>query len=326
MIKFQGIGAQGNYSQAGKAVADDTLRSFLAARRNSPNYGEMAITAADIRKTEKLATLKNQAEVAATRLTADADVKAKKMQIDSASKLKTAKRKAGALAVAGQMATEAGALFGQEKRQLRELGGDDTYYNNQTALINKRRGEIETRMEEGYGTKSEPSTESPTSTTSLPVSTQSSDGWANWSKVIRAGEGTPGADGYQTMFGGGKFSDMSKHPDQVVSKSGYNSSAAGAYQFLTPTWNMASKALNLTDFSPASQEKAGRYLAEKRGLNINKPINTIEEFRTELDKIAPEWASMPYSGKGVNGGGYGTSYYGQGGISLEEAYKLFKGG
>ena len=37
MIKFQGIGAQGNYSQAGKAVADDTLRAFLAARRNSPN-------------------------------------------------------------------------------------------------------------------------------------------------------------------------------------------------------------------------------------------------------------------------------------------------
>lgn len=103
MIKFQGIGAQGNYSQAGKAVADDTLRSFLAARRNSPNYGDMAITAADIRKKEKLATLKNQAEVAATRLTADADVKAKKMGIEAKSSLNTAKRKAGALGLAGQL-------------------------------------------------------------------------------------------------------------------------------------------------------------------------------------------------------------------------------
>ena len=146
MIKFQGIGAQGNYSQAGKAVADDTLRSFLAARRNSPNYGEMAITAADIRKKEKLATLKNQAEVAATRLTADADVKAKKMQIDSASKLKTAKRKAGALAVAGQMATEAGELFGKEKAKRRELDVDDAYYNKRTASIHDRMDELNDRM------------------------------------------------------------------------------------------------------------------------------------------------------------------------------------
>lgn len=103
MIKFQGIGAQGNYSQAGKAVADDTLRSFLAARRSSPNYGEIAVTAADIRKNEKLATLKNQAEVAAARLTADADVKASKMKIDGKSKLLSASRKAGALGLAGQL-------------------------------------------------------------------------------------------------------------------------------------------------------------------------------------------------------------------------------
>jgi hypothetical protein len=184
MIKFQGIGAQGNYSQAGKAVADDTLRAFLAARRNSPNMGEIALTNAELKKKEKLATIKNQAEVAATRLTADADVKAKKMQIDSASKLKSAKRKAGALAVAGQMATEAGALFGEEKRKKRELGGDDTYYNNQTALINKRRAEIETRMKEGYGTKSEPSTESSTSTTSLPVSTQKGSALTGNSKIL----------------------------------------------------------------------------------------------------------------------------------------------
>jgi len=146
MIKFQGIGAQGNYSQAGRAVADDTLRAFLAARRNSPNYGEMAITAADIRKTEKLATLKNQAEVAATRLTVDADVKAKKMQIDSASKLKTSQRKAGALAVAGQMATDAGALFGKEKAKRRELDVDDAYYNKRTASIHDRMDELNDRM------------------------------------------------------------------------------------------------------------------------------------------------------------------------------------
>ena len=113
MIKFQGIGAQGNYSQAGKAVADDTLRSFLAARRSAPDYGEIALTSAELRKKEKLATLKNQTDVAAERLAADTLVKTKKMGIAAESNLKSAKRKAGALAVAGQMATEAGALFGK---------------------------------------------------------------------------------------------------------------------------------------------------------------------------------------------------------------------
>ena len=184
MIKFQGLGAQGNYSQAGKAVADDTLRAFLAARRNSPNMSEIALTNAELKKKEKLATLKNQAEVAATRLTADADVKVGKMRIDSASKLKSAKRKAGALAVAGQMATEAGALFGEEKRQKREIGADEGYYDNQFTVLRKQMGEIETRMKEGYGTKSEPSTESTTSTTSLPVSTQKGSALTGNSKIL----------------------------------------------------------------------------------------------------------------------------------------------
>ena len=146
MIKFQGIGAQGNYSQAGKAVADDTLRSFLAARRSSPDYGEVAITTAELRKQEKIQTLKNQTEVAAERLAVDTEVKARKMGIAAESNLKTAKRKAGALAVAGQMATEAGALFGKEKAKRRELNADDAYYNKRTASINDRMDELNDRM------------------------------------------------------------------------------------------------------------------------------------------------------------------------------------
>jgi muramidase (phage lysozyme) len=310
MIKFQGIGAQGNYSQAGKAVADDTLRSFLAARRNSPNYGEMAITAADIRKKEKLATLKNQAEVAATRLTADADVKAKKMQIDSASKLKTAKRKAGALAVAGQMATEAGTLFGQEKRQLRELGGDDTYYNNQTALINKRRGEIETRMKEGYGTKSEPLTESPTSTTTtsskLTNTSGSGSGWNALGATLKFAEGTykQGDKSYNTGFGYNMIDDLSKHPDTVFNNT---SAAAGAYQFMPKTWKRVSSHLGLTDFSPTSQEAAGEQLAKWRDVDTTKTYTTRAGFVQDMYKMAPEWASIPtangksyYDGDGIN--------------------------
>ncbi len=37
-------------------------------------------------------------------------------------------------------------------------------------------------------------------------------------QTIRYAEGTAGPQGYQTLFGGGTFSDLSKHPDTVISK------------------------------------------------------------------------------------------------------------
>jgi len=107
MIKFQGIGAQGNYSQAGKAVADDTVRAFMAARRNSPNYGDIAVTAAELRQKEKLATLKNQAETKATRIAVDADVEVRRMDVEAQSNYHSSKRKAGSVALAGQLVSSA---------------------------------------------------------------------------------------------------------------------------------------------------------------------------------------------------------------------------
>ena len=107
MIKFQGIGAQGNYSQAGKAVADDTLLAFMAARRNSPNYGELAVKSGELRQKEKLATLKNQAETKATRIAVDADVDVRKMDVEAQSNYHSSKRKAGAVALAGQLFSDA---------------------------------------------------------------------------------------------------------------------------------------------------------------------------------------------------------------------------
>jgi len=107
MIKFQGIGAQGNYSQAGKAVADDTVRAFMAARRNSPNYGDIAVTGAELRQKEKLATLKNQAETKATRIAVDADVEVRRMDVEAQSNYHSSKRKAGAVALAGELVSNA---------------------------------------------------------------------------------------------------------------------------------------------------------------------------------------------------------------------------
>ena len=47
--------------------------------------------------------------------------------------------------------------------------------------------------------------------------------------TISYAEGTSGPDGYHTMFGGGKFDDLSRHPDRVIDGGRYRSAAAGRY-------------------------------------------------------------------------------------------------
>lgn len=134
--------------------------------------------------------------------------------------------------------------------------------------------------------------------------------------TIRYAEGTPGQAGYQTMFGGGKF-DVSKgwqHPDKVISSGGYNSAAAGAYQYLPGTWQGAAKALGLPDFSPKSQDLGALYLIDRRG-GLD-PFLKGEKFGTVINKLAPEWASLPTSG--------GGSYYGQPSKPLGDLYKYYE--
>lgn len=111
-------------------------------------------------------------------------------------------------------------------------------------------------------------------------------------QVIRRGEGTLGTDGYRTLFGGGKFSDMSDHPRIKVSKSGYTSTAAGAYQFLASTWDETKRLMGLPDFSPASQDRGAVGRIAARGA-----LDDVKAGRLDaaIRKCAKEWASLPYS-------------------------------
>ena len=59
------------------------------------------------------------------------------------------------------------------------------------------------------------------------------------------------------MFTHKRFDGFGDHPRQLQSGGGYTSDAAGAYQFLSTTWDGARNALGLQDFSPASQEVGG---------------------------------------------------------------------
>ena len=78
------------------------------------------------------------------------------------------------------------------------------------------------------------------------------------------------------------------------------------------------KALGITDFSPASQERVGKHLAQQRGMNTDTVFTDKNSFLKELDKIAPEWASMPTLSTG-------TSYYGQGGLTPDRAWQIYNG-
>lgn len=127
-------------------------------------------------------------------------------------------------------------------------------------------------------------------------------------RVIRTGEGTTGENGYRTLFGGGLFNGFADHPRITVKSSGYTSTAAGAYQFITSSWDETKRVMGLPDFSPRSQDLAalGR-IAARGALEDAKAGN----FEAAIKKIAREWASLP------------GSPYGQPVISWERARAIY---
>ena len=111
-------------------------------------------------------------------------------------------------------------------------------------------------------------------------------------RVIRAGEGTSGDNGYRTLFGGALFSSFADHPRQKITKGSYTSTAAGAYQFLSSTWDETKRIMALPDFSPRSQDIAALGRIAARGALEDVKAG---RFDTAIKKISREWASLPGS-------------------------------
>ncbi|MDR5739491.1 glycoside hydrolase family 104 protein [Caballeronia sp. LZ016] len=122
--------------------------------------------------------------------------------------------------------------------------------------------------------------------------------------MIRRGEGTTGANGYRTLFGGGLFNDYSRHPNIAVTRGALTSTAAGAYQILYRTWIEVAASYGLTDFSPASQDVAAVALIKRRGALADVLAG---RWTAAIGKCAKEWASLP------------GSPYGQPTISMDTA-------
>ena len=132
--------------------------------------------------------------------------------------------------------------------------------------------------------------------------------------TIRYAEGTwkQGKEGYRTLYGGGRFSSLERHPEIVVVKR-YTSAAAGAYQFLPGTWSEAARKLQLASFGPSSQDQAALYLVDRRG--VLDQIDQQGLTREAMAVLAHEWASFPTLA--------GQSAYGQPVKRAEELQRFF---
>lgn len=111
-------------------------------------------------------------------------------------------------------------------------------------------------------------------------------------QLIRSAEGTAGEDGYNTLFGYEKFEGYDDHPRTLVVKSGYRSTAAGAYQIIEPTWNGLAKQYGFTDFSPETQDKAAIILIKQAGAYDMVKRGDIQGAISKTNKV---WASLPGS-------------------------------
>lgn len=81
------------------------------------------------------------------------------------------------------------------------------------------------------------------------------------------------------------------------------SNAAGRYQIMaavpgkirTDTWDWASRACGVSDFSPRSQDIVAAYLVKRRGA---LPDLLAGRFAEAVRKCRQEWASLPGAGYG----------------------------
>lgn len=134
--------------------------------------------------------------------------------------------------------------------------------------------------------------------------------------------GSESAGDYGVIYGGSQVSSYADHPRvNVVIKSGPNkgktSSAAGKYQFLGSTWDDAKDALGLKDFSPASQDRAAWWLAQRDYRDRTNGGDLLTALRSGkpsilanvAKKLAPTWTSLPGGiEQGQSGRAFRTAY------------------
>jgi muramidase (phage lysozyme) len=127
-------------------------------------------------------------------------------------------------------------------------------------------------------------------------------------RTIREGESSQDDSAYTVMYGGQHFTSFADHPRRLNAANGITSSAAGAYQFLSKTWDGLVRQYGFEDFSPQSQDEAAVALVQGR-----RALEDLYrgDLATALDKCSWEWASLP------------PNRYGQGAMTAERVYATY---
>lgn len=121
--------------------------------------------------------------------------------------------------------------------------------------------------------------------------------------MIAWSEGTrtiPGSDdGYNVLVGSTikrpiLFTDYSTHPD--VYNHLFNSTAAGRYQIIFPTWQRLCIRLGETDFQPPTQDAMAASLVADDCHALGMVQNG--SFALAVNACSGEWASLPGSTSG----------------------------
>ena len=121
----------GNYAQAGKAAADDAVRSQIAARKNSVDYGKMAQQAQTIRSEVKRKGIEAGTSVATAGLKAAGSLKAGKIKSDAETQLKKDKRFAGVVSAAGQVTSKGIIGLGEKPAERRDSSDMSAWFTEQ---------------------------------------------------------------------------------------------------------------------------------------------------------------------------------------------------
>lgn len=113
-------------------------------------------------------------------------------------------------------------------------------------------------------------------------------------------------DDYYKKVGGGRQADLESKDRRTLPFSWTDrrgrrrrvmSSAAGAYQFINPTWDSAAGSIGAQDFRPKTQDLAALELLRRKGALAQLLSGNLQEAVRLASK---EWASLPGSSAGQN--------------------------
>ena len=307
MSAARGVSAS-TYVRAGNTAADATIGDIRAARRNSPNMGEIVMEGQKQRAQTKAVALKAEADIHNAGIRKEAAVRKARIKADldkSLTKSKATVRKAGKIAAAGTLIGD-GIIEGKNIQERKEFN------KRQSELLERQRQETKISNEERNATfekiaeliKSNTKSQDPNnpkpSNKGASVSNVTSSEPANSSgivplqKLIHDREsygGNYGAfnlggdDDGHTPIGSDIDDSLTSMTVQQVMNTGRH--AQGAYQIIPSTLSGLMKGeygntgVKLTDkFDKTTQDKFFRALARKRVVP-GDPQATMKGMRSE---------------------------------------------